>query len=946
MSKVQFWQIPKITGSALFFVAVLARLGSIGRYITPDELAWVQRSVNMRRALLTADWASTIQSGHPGVITTWLGAIGVQITLWLNPATQSDLNFVENIAWINPIYGEAHTHLAQFLTGGRIMVILTVSATIWLAYHLLARRFSPSAALTAGALLALDPWTIGLSNLLHVDALLAMFILLAILFAFPEGRLTSKHIALSGLFSALAFLNKLPGGILLGMIPLILLFNQVLRLQTQSFKEILPAFLKQLGLWVAVYLLTLSVFLPAVWAAPNQIWEIVIADGTRITGKRSPIFFLGSADFDIGLHFYPLAILIRQSPLVTLGLITGVWGIFSKTIKSEHKLFIAFLTLFCLLFWAGITLSSREFVRYALPISIILVVLSGLAWGSILNNQPTLGMGLLILQMVWMAWFWRYPLTTANLLTGGPWISFNQLALGWGDGVSQGAMWAAEQPGAMSKRLFTTNVPAAAPFFPGEVYLLEDQTISLIRPDDFIVLPLGLQQLEPNRWLTNSSAPLAEQFPAELVPQHTVQFNGLERAWVYSSVPAKLLHNNEIYSNSTDIRFGDSLFLNSSILTVPENKFRLVVQMAWGGTSDQDYSIVLTIEDGNNNLWLRHETPLISNAGLPSSSWESFGAQQTFAKLTYPADMPPGLYQLNAQIFDENGNRLGVYQTDGIFAGTQANLGSFASPAAAEQDLTKLNIENQGAFEPPFVGFTEFPTAVEQGEKINFSVWWEHPELFDPEKSVIAFRINPTGETGILSNFTWGDEDSRWVKGQIYKLNYSFDLGISYPPGEYEIELGYFNGQVNRYQSLTTLKLLPTNRLFELPDNLEELNLKYDPVARLHQFKPTFTDSNITLDLIWQTEQATNIDYTMFIHLKNRNGDIVGQLDRPPSKATSSWLENEVIIDQVILPLPNDEITAVAIGLYDPNTGQRLPVSGVDNQLLPNGQYELILDGG
>ena len=58
----------------LFISALLPRLFAIGRYITPDELNWIHRSVRFREALLAGRWAETLVSGHPGVTTTWAGA--------------------------------------------------------------------------------------------------------------------------------------------------------------------------------------------------------------------------------------------------------------------------------------------------------------------------------------------------------------------------------------------------------------------------------------------------------------------------------------------------------------------------------------------------------------------------------------------------------------------------------------------------------------------------------------------------------------------------------------------------------------------------------------------------------------------------------------------------------------------------------------------------------
>ena len=57
----------------------LPRLVAIGRYVTPDEPTWVYRSIQFREALLAGDWAGTLVAGHPGVITTWLGAIGASV---------------------------------------------------------------------------------------------------------------------------------------------------------------------------------------------------------------------------------------------------------------------------------------------------------------------------------------------------------------------------------------------------------------------------------------------------------------------------------------------------------------------------------------------------------------------------------------------------------------------------------------------------------------------------------------------------------------------------------------------------------------------------------------------------------------------------------------------------------------------------------------------------
>jgi hypothetical protein len=90
------------------------------------------------------------------------------------------------------------------------------------------------------------------------------------------------------------------------------------------------------------------------------------------------------------------------------------------------------------------------------------------------------------------------------------------------------------------------------------------------------------------------------------------------------------------------------------------------------------------------------------------------------------------------------------------------------------------------------------------------------------------------------------------------------------------------------------------------------------------------------LSLFWQTDTPLPADYTVFIHLRAPDGFVRGQADGPPVSGrylTTAWSPGEIVQD--IHPLPFDDfgqIDHLAIGLYNPLTGQRLPAFG------PNGQ--------
>ncbi|RMG89977.1 MAG: hypothetical protein D6706_20405, partial [Chloroflexi bacterium] len=111
----------------LFGVAFVARLSAIGRYVTPDELNWVYRSIQLREALLAGDWANTLITGHPGVTTTWLGALGIQLQLWLHPADRVAYEWLTHMALLTPDNVAAFERLAVFLTAGRLGVAVVTS---------------------------------------------------------------------------------------------------------------------------------------------------------------------------------------------------------------------------------------------------------------------------------------------------------------------------------------------------------------------------------------------------------------------------------------------------------------------------------------------------------------------------------------------------------------------------------------------------------------------------------------------------------------------------------------------------------------------------------------------------------------------------------------------------------------------------------------------------
>jgi len=91
----------------------------------------------------------------------------------------------------------------------------------------------------------------------------------------------------------------------------------------------------------------------------------------------------------------------------------------------------------------------------------------------------------------------------------------------------------------------------------------------------------------------------------------------------------------------------------------------------------------------------------------------------------------------------------------------------------------------------------------------------------------------------------------------------------------------------------------------------------------------------VALTLYWQALEPVPHDYTVFIHLLGEHDRVIAQRDAPPglgARPTSQWRPGQVLADPHLLVLPE---TAYApdqavweVGLYDAQTGHRLPTDG------------------
>ena len=97
----------------------------------------------------------------------------------------------------------------------------------------------------------------------------------------------------------------------------------------------------------------------------------------------------------------------------------------------------------------------------------------------------------------------------------------------------------------------------------------------------------------------------------------------------------------------------------------------------------------------------------------------------------------------------------------------------------------------------------------------------------------------------------------------------------------------------------------------------------------------------IRLALYWQARREMGKDYVVFVHLVDEEGNLWSQADGEPCQGkcpTSFWDEGETIRDERDVPVPSEAPPGryrLVIGMYEPGTGQRLPLRDERGTRLP-----------
>jgi hypothetical protein len=230
---------------------------------------------------------------------------------------------------------------------------------------------------------------------------------------------------------------------------------------------------------------------------------------------------------------------------------------------------------------------------------------------------------------------------------------------------------------------------------------------------------------------------------------------------------------------------------------------------------------------------------------------------------------------------------------------------------------------------------------VSGGQKVWVSLEWQGqtavPEM--PLRLQLVQGEQVLAESLVAEQYPF----SQWRPGEVVLEHHLLPVPAGVEAGTAVIQLE-LNGQPI---PLGRVEIIASNHNFTPPTPLTPLAASFADVARLVGVDLSQTTvvmgEPTPITFHWQAiRQDLPTAYTVFVHLLAEDGRLIGQHDSQPAndnRPTTGWIAGEYIIDPHEISLREPGYTGparLAVGLYDPITGTRLPLAdGSDALVLP-----------
>lgn len=448
---------------AVVAVAAIPRLLTAGRFVTTDEPTWMMRSLRFSDGIASFDLSQASASlGEPATMpggpVMWIGTVARLI--WagmhaLGMGERSSFSTFEGLA------------VAQHLSA------LVISLLIGSLFLVTARWAGLVPGLLAGALVATEPWFVGLGAVLHTDELTALLgtiglILLARVLRIPRaGPVTRPRLtaALAGAALMGSALTKITGAGFWTGAAVLAVWASVVHVRRGGRLLEPGSPLRRCLVAAGVGLLIVPLAWPALLVDPGFQFERLVAsvglagDTSRL-GAGTSQFFRGRPTDDVGVTYYVVASSLRVTPWFLAALVVGIPA---AVVRRGSRTFALALATPMVAISVVLMAASKSYARYAVLVLVPLAVVAAIGLDDLVRPLlrgrriavvASLGAAMFVHTLFVVPWGLAY----FNPALGGSEAGRSTLLVGWGEGQEQARQRIVDLEGGRCSRVTVTGL--------------------------------------------------------------------------------------------------------------------------------------------------------------------------------------------------------------------------------------------------------------------------------------------------------------------------------------------------------------------------------------------------------------------------------------------------------------------------------------------------------
>ena len=364
----------------------------------------------------------------------------------------------------------------------------------------------------------------------------------------------------------------------------------------------------------------------------------------------------------------------------------------------------------------------------------------------------------------------------------------------------------------------------------------------------------------------------------------------------------------------------------------------LAATLVWQPRAAARFNVSLRLQDDAGHVWAsrEYELDLTDNSGPIT---------QTVGLIT-PVGLPPAAYTV----------AVSVQQQDGTGASTPLTLQETDQAAAAigavevtqpERTQSSARLPVQFPLRQPVVqegiellGFAgATPQPLLAGTELAVTLFLRSTVDLLPERQLYLSLLDAQG-AGVGGYEGWplpAYPTQTWPPQAVVQLPVAFFLPGTLPTGDYRLVTGWLDpatGAKTPPVALGAVAIRQRSATFERPQ--PGVAIAAPTLLGSHAYLIGYdwvesTPNVLDLRLHWEVVQPLLPPHHIFVHADDAAGVTHAQQDGPPVTAdgaapTGSWQPGEYLTTVHRLALPTGEFT-VRVGLYEPETGVRLPVT-------------------